>query len=62
MSLLSIETKVSDLNRLRKILAVIFEAGGGILIEKVQLKYLVPWSCRIHCFFLPVHPQNVLFR
>ncbi len=43
---------IGDLNRLRKILTVIFEAGGGILIEKIRLKYLVPWSCRIHCFFL----------
>ncbi len=43
---------IGDLNRLRKILTVIFEAGGGILVERIRLKYLVPLSCRIHCFFL----------
>lgn len=50
MVLFTTKQKIGDLNRLRKILAVIFEAGGGILIEKMRLKYLVPWSCRIHCF------------
>lgn len=48
-----IKQRVQDFNRLRKILAVVFEAGGGIFIEKARLKYLVPWSCRIHCFFRP---------
>ncbi len=47
---------------MRKILAVIFEAGGGILVEKVRLKYLVPWSCRLHCFFFPRSPKNCLVR
>lgn len=50
MILSATKQKVADLNRLRKILAVIFEAGGGIFIEKMRLKYLVPWFCRIHCF------------
>lgn len=62
MSPLSIKSNVSDLNRLRKILAVIFEAGGGILIEKVQLKYLVPWSCRIHCFFFRRSAKKCLMQ
>jgi len=60
MSFFGLKSKVSDLNRLRKILAVIFEAGGGILVEKTRLKYLVPWSCRIHCFFYPRAPKKCL--
>lgn len=53
MNVLNLKNKISDLNRLRTILGIIFEAGGGILIEKMKLKYLVPWKCRIHCFFNP---------
>ncbi len=62
MPLLSATSKISDLNRLRKILAVIFEAGGGVLVEKVRLKYLVSWSCRIHCFFSPRSPKKCLIQ
>ncbi|MBA2655328.1 MAG: AarF/ABC1/UbiB kinase family protein [Gammaproteobacteria bacterium] len=57
-----LKSKISNLNRLRKILAVIFEAGGGILVKKMRLKYLVPWSCRIYCFFNPRHPKNCLIQ
>lgn len=39
------------MNRLRIIVTIIFEAGGGILIKKMRLKYLIPWTCRIRCFF-----------
>ena len=53
---------MSDLNRLRVILGVIFEAGGGILIEKTRLKYLVPWKCRLHCFFNPPKTEKCLWR
>ena len=35
----------ADLNRLRKILVVVSESGGGLLIEQLRLKYLLPlWS------------------
>ena len=35
----------ADLNRLRKILIVVFESGGGLLVDRLRLKYLVPlWS------------------
>lgn len=50
------------MNRLRTILGVIFEAGGGVLIEKIRLKYLVPWRCRIHCFFNPPQRQHCLIQ
>lgn len=42
--------KMEDLNRLREILTVVFEAGGEVFIRKIQLKYLIPFSCRIKCF------------
>ncbi len=48
--------------RLQKILTVVFDAGGGILVEKIRLRYLVPWLCRIHCFFSPRSPEECLIR
>ncbi len=47
---------------MRQILAVLFEAGGGIAITNIRLKYLVPWSCRIHCFFSRRSPERCLVR
>lgn len=58
----AIKQRIRDLNRLRKILAVVFEAGGGIFIERARLKYLVPWSCRIHCFFKPRAKEKCLIQ
>lgn len=57
-----LKSKVSDLNRLRKILAIVFEAGGEVLIKKMGLKYLVPWKCRIHCLFNPPRGKNCLVQ
>jgi len=62
MNILNLKNKISDLNRLRIILGVIFEAGGGILIEKMRLKYLVSWKCRLHCFFNPPKSKNCLIK
>lgn len=62
MSPLTAKQRVRDFNRLRQIIAVIFEAGGGIFIEKARLKYLVPWSCRIHCFFKPRAKEKCLIQ
>ncbi|MBI5401405.1 AarF/ABC1/UbiB kinase family protein [Candidatus Wolfebacteria bacterium] len=62
MKIRNLKNNVGDLNRLRIILGVIFEAGGGVLIEKMRLKYIVPWKCRIHCFFKPPRRQNCLMR
>lgn len=62
MKILNLKNEFNDLNRLRVILGVIFEAGGGILIEKMKLKYLVPWKCRIHCFFNPPQAKNCLLN
>lgn len=60
--MLNLKNNINDLNRLRTILGVIFEAGGGVLIEKMKLKYLVPWKCRIHCFFNPPQSKNCLLQ
>ncbi|MCX6813120.1 MAG: AarF/ABC1/UbiB kinase family protein [Candidatus Azambacteria bacterium] len=62
MSIFKIKSGLGDINRLRKIFVVIFEAGGGIFVEKIRLRYLVPWSCRVHCFFKPRPPKNCLVR
>lgn len=60
--MLSIKQKVQDINRLRRILTVIFESGGGILIERTRLKYMVPLSCRIRCFFHKRRPEKCLVQ
>lgn len=36
-----------DLNRLRKILVVIFLSGGGVLLELLRIRYLVPLRYRL---------------
>jgi ubiquinone biosynthesis protein len=41
----------SDLNRLRRILVVVFEAGGGALIDRLRLRYYVPLRYRIRGLF-----------
>ncbi|MBI3610500.1 MAG: AarF/ABC1/UbiB kinase family protein [Nitrospirae bacterium] len=43
----SFQMKWADLNRLRRILIVVSEAGGGVLIERLRLKYLLPLWHRI---------------
>lgn len=53
---------LTDLNRLRKILTIISLSGGGILVERLRLKYLVPLQCRIHCFFKRESPEKCLVR
>jgi ubiquinone biosynthesis protein len=41
----SFRLTLADLNRLRKILIIVFESGGGLLVDRLRLKYLVPlWS------------------
>lgn len=62
MNILSLKKRISDLGRFRTILGIVFETGGGILIEKIGLKYLVPWKCRIHCFFNPPSSKNCLVQ
>lgn len=57
-----ISGKIQDLHRLKTILAVIFEAGGGWWIKKMRLKYLVPWTCRLHCFWKRTEPKKCLMR
>lgn len=39
--------RLSDLNRLRKILVIVGESGGGLLIDRLRLKYLLPLRYRI---------------
>lgn len=52
MNVRSLQIKFSDLNRLRRILVVITESGGGLLVDRLRLKYLVPLWCRIKSFFM----------
>ena len=54
---MNMKIRIGDLNRLRKILVTVFEAGGGIFIEQMRIKYLVPFYCRIR-FFLRKPPAD----
>ncbi len=47
----SLQMKFSDLNRLRRILIVVSESGGGALIERLRLNYLIPLWSRLSGFF-----------
>jgi len=62
MNVLNFKKRISDLSRLRAILGIVFEAGGGVFIERLKLKHLVPWKCRIHCFFNPLQSKNCLLQ
>ena len=57
-----LKNKISDLNRLRAIIGVVFESGGGALIVQLRLKYFVPLKCRVHCFLNPPKPKNCLVQ
>ena len=47
MEILNLKSKVEDLNRLRQIITVFFEAGFGFIIDRLRLRYLVPLRLRL---------------
>ncbi|MEW6324228.1 MAG: AarF/ABC1/UbiB kinase family protein [Nitrospirota bacterium] len=53
---------MADLNRLRKILVAVCEAGGGLLVNRLRLRYWVPLWCRIHCAFKRGAPETCLVQ
>lgn len=57
-----IRLRVSDLNRLRKILTVVSESGGGALIDQLRLKYLIPLWTRFSGLFKRRPPEAPLIR
>jgi ubiquinone biosynthesis protein len=54
--------RVADLNRLRKILVVVTESGGGALVDLLRLKYLVPFWRRMPRFIRRRRPEAGLVR
>ena len=42
--------RMTDLNRLRRILMIVTESGGGILVDRLRLKYFVPLWFQIRHF------------
>lgn len=61
MEILNLKSKIEDLNRLRQILTVFFEAGFGFIIDRLRLRYLVPLRLRLSQRFkrlkAPVRPE-----
>jgi ubiquinone biosynthesis protein len=51
MALQAYKMRLSDLNRLRKILVIVVESGGGMLIDRLRLQYLLPFRYRVVHFF-----------
>lgn len=62
MGTLNLKNIIGDLNRFREILGIVFETGGGALLKKMRLTYLVPWKCRVHCFFNPPQQEKCLLE
>jgi ubiquinone biosynthesis protein len=58
----SFRVGLSDLNRLRKILTVVSESGGGLLIDQLRLKYLLPLWSRFTGLFLRRPSEARLIR
>lgn len=51
MSFLIKQNRLPSLTRLRFIAGVLFEYGAGTFVDRLDIKYLVPIRCRVHCFF-----------
>ncbi len=49
----SLQFKWTDLNRLRTIVGVVFESGGGLLIRRLRLKYFIPLWFRLRAVLKP---------
>jgi ubiquinone biosynthesis protein len=62
MVIRSLKMRLADINRLRKILMVLTESGGGILVDRLRLKYFVPLWYRIHCLLRRPPPRDELVR
>lgn len=51
MNFFTKQKRFPSLARLRFIAGVFFEYGAGTLIDRLDIEYLVPIRCRVHCFF-----------
>lgn len=51
MSIFTVKRKLADLSRLRQIVGIISEAGGGVLLNELDLAYLVPLKNRLRSIF-----------
>ncbi len=58
MTVVGFKRKISNVNRLCFILGVVFEMGGEIFVEKIRMKYLVPWRLRFHSLFHRATPEE----
>lgn len=58
----ALQFKWSDLNRLRTIVGVVFESGGGLLIQRLRLKYFIPLWFRLRAVFTPNPAEAPLMK
>ena len=47
MALRPYKMRFADLNRLRKILVIVVESGGGMLVDRLRLRYVLPLRYRL---------------
>lgn len=62
MGVFKIKRRYGELERLRTILTIIFEAGGSAILERMKMKHLVPWRCRVRCMLGLQKPKNILIK
>lgn len=55
MNFLEKDNGLPSLSRLRFIAGVLFEYGADIIVDQLKIKYLVPFRCRLHCWFQHKH-------
>ena len=62
MNFFTAKRQIADIKRLRHILGVVFEAGGGIMLERVNLNYLVPLRMRVRKAFHATSVDQLLIQ
>jgi len=50
MSIFTVKRKLADLRRLREIVGIVSEAGGGVLLNQLDFAYLIPLKNRLRSF------------
>jgi ubiquinone biosynthesis protein len=62
MGIFTVKRKLADLRRLRQILGIVYEAGGGALLNEIDLAYLIPLKGRIAEVLGKDHSKDALIQ
>ncbi len=50
MSIFTLSDEIEDIKRFRTIVALVYEEGFAVVLEKARLRWGVPIECRLRCF------------